>query len=211
VSVASLLVGIGGGSGSGKTALAMGVAKALPAGQVVVIPADAYYRDLGHLPPEERAGQNFDEPAALDNERLCDHLGMLVTGQPIARPAYDFATHTRLADPVRVLSAPVVILEGILVLALPALREILDLKVFVAASERTRLSRRIARDVGERGRTRESVEAQFSRHTQPMHDRHVAPCEARADVVVSGEEEPARAVERVVTSILAAPRAGNRA
>jgi len=201
VSVAALLVGIAGGSGSGKTALAERVATALPPGIVVIVPADAYYRDLGHLPPRERATQNFDEPAALDSARLCADLARLAAGQAVARPVYDFASHTRLPEPVPVAPGPIVIVEGILVLALPALRDLLGLKVFVTAAENTRLQRRIARDVGERGRTRESVVAQFQRHTQPMHELHVAPSQACADVVISGEGELARGADRVASRI----------
>jgi uridine kinase len=200
--VTSFLVGIAGGSGSGKTALAEGVAAALPAGQAVVVPADAYYRDIGHLPPELRARHNFDEPAALEGERLAGDLACLQRGESIARPTYDFATHARRPEQVRVPAAPVVIIEGIFVLAIPAVRALLDLKIFVAAAEQTRLARRIARDVGERGRTRDSVVAQFEQTTRPMHDRHVAPSEAWADLVVSGEEGLAQAVAKLVECIL---------
>ena len=191
--MASLLVGIAGGSGSGKTTLAAGLAAALPAGQAVVVPADAYYRDLGYLPPDARAQHNFDEPAALDDKRL---------GADLRRPVYDFATHTRLPEPMWIPPQPVVIVEGILVLALPALRELFQLKVFVAATPAARLERRIARDVGERGRTRESVVAQFARHTGPMHEVHVAPSAAHADIVVSGEESLPRAVDRLAACVL---------
>jgi uridine kinase len=198
----ALLVGIAGGSGSGKTTLAEGLVAALPAGQAVVVPADAYYRDLGHLPPEARAQHNFDEPAALDDERLGADLRRLRGGEGARRPVYDFATHTRLPEPVWIPPRPVVIVEGILVLALPALREIFQLKVFVATPPAARLERRIARDVGERGRTRESVVAQFARHTEPMHEVHVAPSAAHADIVVSGEECPSRAVDRIAACVL---------
>ena len=201
MSVAPLFVGIAGGSGSGKTALAVGVTAALPAGQVVVIPADAYYRDLGHLPWRQRAGHNFDEPAALESERLCEDLLSLAAGRAVARPSYDFATHTRFAQTVAIVPSPIVIVEGILVLALAELRRLLDLKVFVAASEPTRLGRRIVRDEGERGRTRASVVAQFMRHTRPMHDLHVAPSQAHADVIVSGEGDLRLGVEHVAACI----------
>ncbi len=158
--MASLLVGIAGGSGSGKTTLARGVAAALPAGHAVVIPHDAYYRDLAHLPFEGRMDCNFDEPAALDNELLVEALRSLRAGRAIARPSYDFTTHTRLAETTRVEASPVAIVEGILVLAFPALCEVLDLRVFVEAAEATRLARRVDRDVAERGRTREGAEIQ---------------------------------------------------
>jgi uridine kinase len=196
-----LLVGIAGGSGSGKTTLAEGLVRALPTDRAVVIPADAYYRDLAHLPPAERARHNFDEPAALDEERLCADLGRLGRGEPAARPVYDFVSHTRRPEVVSIVPRPVVIVEGILVLALPALRPRLGLKVFVDADEAVRLARRIARDVGERGRTRASVEQQFARHTRPMHRRHVEPSRAFADLVVSGDKDLGRAVSLLLAHI----------
>ena len=211
MSVASLLVGIAGGSGSGKTTLAMAVAQALPPGQVVVIPHDAYYRDLGHLPFQARIGCNFDEPAALDNERLVGDLQRLRVGRAIARPNYDFATHARLAETTRVAATPVVIVEGILVLAIPALCALLDWKVFVDTSEATRLARRIERDMAERGRTREGAEAQYLRQTRPMHELHVEPSRGQADRVVSGESSAGPAVEIVTAEILQRLQPGIRA
>ena len=209
--MASLLVGIAGGSGSGKTTLAKAVAAAIPAGLVVVIPHDAYYRDLGHLPFQARIGCNFDEPAALDNERLVADLNRLRRGQAIARPNYDFTTHARQADATRVDATAVVIVEGILVLAIPALCTLLDWKVFVATSEPTRLARRIERDMAERARTREGAQAQYIRQTRPMHDLHVEPSRGLADRVVSGESGITQAVESVTGEILQRLKLGIRA
>lgn len=209
--MAPLLVGIAGGSGSGKTTLANGVAAALPAGHVVVIPHDAYYLDLGRLPFEERMGCNFDEPGALDNERLVEDLRSLRAGRAVARPSYDFTSHTRLAETTRVAPSPVVIVEGILVLAISALCEVLDLRVFVDASETIRLARRVDRDIAERGRTREGAEIQYRRTTRPMHILHVEPSRARADLVVSGENGAERAVESVTMAIRRLPKPGIRA
>jgi len=209
--MASLLVGIAGGSGSGKTTLAKALAEALPAGQVVVIPHDAYYRDLGDLAYDDRVRCNFDEPAALDNQRLAADLNKLRAGQAIARPNYDFTTHTRLAETTRVAATPVVIVEGILVLAVPALCELLDLKVFVATSEATRLARRIERDMAERGRTREAAETQYVRQTRSMHDLHVEPSRGHAQVVVSGEVSVAQALERVTVAVRQRLKPGIRA
>ena len=209
--MASKVVGIAGGSGSGKTTLAKGVAAAMPAGQVVVIPHDAYYRDLGHLPFADRIGCNFDEPSALDNERLVADLEALRAGRAIVRPNYDFATHTRLAETTPVAASQVVLLEGILVLAIPALREMLDLKVFVEASQSTRQARRIERDVAERGRTREGATTQFQRITQPMHALHVEPSREHADMVVSGETGGPQVVESVTIAIRRLLQPGIRA
>ena len=209
--MAPLLVGIAGGSGSGKSTLAQGVAGALGPGEVVVLAHDAYYHELGHLPPVQRAGRNFDEPAALDNARLCEDLRRVRAGGTITRPNYDFATHTCLPETTPVSASPVVIIEGILVLAIPGLREMLELKVFVETSEGTRSARRMARDMAERGRTRESVLAQYHGITRPMHDLHVEPSRCHADLVISGEDAAAQAVERLVLAIRRALEARIRA
>jgi uridine kinase len=201
LSLPSLLVGIAGGSGSGKTTLARAVAEAMPPGFAVVIPHDAYYRDLGHLRFEDRSARNFDEPAALDNERLIEDLGQLRAGRAVTRPNYDFTTHRRQAETTQVHACPLVVIEGILVLAIPALREMLDLKVFVETSEQIRLARRIGRDIAERGRTREDARTQYLRCTQPMHDLHVEPSRCHADLVVSGEDGGAKAVESVMIAL----------
>lgn len=209
--MASLLVGIAGGSGSGKTTLAKAVAAAMPPGQVVVIPHDAYYHDLSYLPFEERVGCNFDEPAALDNERLVRDVVELRAGGAVARPNYDLATHTRLAETTQLAASPVVMVEGILVLAIPALREVLDLKVFVEAAEPVRLARRLDRDIAERCRTREGAEMQYLRTTRPMHALHVEPSRCHADLVVSGESRTGQAEERVTIAILRLLKSGIRA
>jgi uridine kinase len=192
--VIPLLVGIAGGSGSGKTTLARGLVDALPAGQAMVVAHDAYYRDLAHLPLEERSRHNFDEPAALDNQRLLDDLLRLREGHAIDCPSYDFATHTRLPGTTRVDACSVILVEGILVLAVPALREVFDFTVYVDACESIRWSRRVQRDVGERGRTGDAVAAQFHGVTLPMHEAYVAPSKDHADVVVSGEADVGQVV-----------------
>jgi uridine kinase len=209
--VVSLLVGIAGGSGSGKTTVAVAVAKALPPGQAVVIPHDAYYRDLRHLPFADRVGCNFDEPAALDNERLVEDLRHLRAGRAIARPNYDFTVHTRSDETTQVPACQVVIVEGILVLAIPALREMLDAKVFVETSEPTRLARRIERDMAERSRTREAAQVQYQHLIRPMHDLHVEPSRCHADLVVSGEVGAEQAVNSVTIAILRLLQPGIRA
>ena len=159
------------------------------------------------LPRSRRTCRRRSEPGTTSTSRPpstrngCARISAACRGEATARPVYDFATHTRRPETVRIAPSPVVIVEGILVLALPSLRELLVRKVFVDASEPARLERRIARDVGERGRTRESVVAQFARHTQPMHELHVAPSRAHADLVVSGEGDPAHGVSRVLAAM----------
>ncbi len=198
---AAVLVGIAGGSGSGKTTLARAVAQSFGDAMAVVIPHDAYYRDLAHLPLEQRSATNFDEPSALDNARLVADLGCLRAGRPIALPQYDFANHTRRADAVTVEPRPIVIVEGILVLAVDDLRPLFDLRIFVEASTETRLGRRILRDQTERGRSARSVIAQYERTTGPMHERFVAPSRQYAQLVVSGESELENTTATIVTHL----------
>lgn len=197
----ALLVGIAGGSGSGKTTLARAVAQAFGEATAVVIPHDAYYRDRAHLALEERAQCNFDEPSALDNERLIADLGCLREGRSILLPQYDFANHVRRPDSVAVAPRPLVIVEGILVLAVDDLRPLFDLRVFVDAAPETRLARRISRDQAERGRSLESVVAQYERTTLPMHERFVAPSRQYAQLIVSGEMELENTTATIVTCL----------
>jgi uridine kinase len=178
-----VLVGIAGGSGSGKSTLAHNLVRALP-GQVLVIAHDAYYLDRSDLPFAERERINFDEPAALDNQALLADLLALKGGHAIERPQYDFATHSRSQPPLHVRPHPVVVVEGALLLAVPELRELFDLRVFVDTPDDIRLLRRIRRDIGERGRSLESIEEQYLASVRPMHERYVAPSVAYADVVV---------------------------
>lgn len=199
--MAVVLVGIAGGSCSGKTTLAAAVAGALGEGTAVVIPHDAYYRDLAHLALGARARRNFDEPAALDNERLLADLVCLRAGGVIDLPSYDFTTHARRADGTPIASRPVIIVEGILILAVERLRALFDLRVFVDASAETRLRRRLSRDVLERGRSRASVMAQYNRTTAPMHEQWVVPSRCHAELIVFGEDELAHTTATVVSRL----------
>lgn len=193
------VVGIGGGSGSGKSTLAHALVARIPGASIVEL--DWYYRDLAHLSPRERAGWNFDHPDALDWELLREQLGKLTAGEPIAPPLYDFTTHTRLAACRAVAPAKLVVLEGILALHERALREAMDLSIFVAAAEPVRLARRLKRDVCERGRTPQSVRDQFAATVRPMHEAFVAPTEAHADLVADGEGDFAPAIERALAHL----------
>jgi uridine kinase len=206
--LAAVLVGIAGGSGSGKTTLAQAVAQAFGDATAVVIPHDAYYRDLAHLSFEERARHNFDEPAALDNERLIEDLGCLRRGDSIELPQYDFTNHVRSRGSFNIAPRPLVIVEGILVLAVDELRALFDLCVFVDASTETRLHRRIVRDQVERGRSPESVVAQYERTTLPMHERFIAPSRQYAQLLVSGEIELENTTATIVTCLRRCMRQG---
>jgi uridine kinase len=179
-----LIVGVAGGTGSGKTTVAHKLASAMPPGRCVTIEHDAYYIDQGHLPPEERALINYDHPASLESSLLAEHLRELRAGRAVDVPIYDFATHTRRAERRHVAPAPVVIVEGILVFVEAALRDQMDIKIFVDTDADIRLMRRIRRDLEQRGRTFESVRAQYYATVRPMHLEHVEPSKRWADLIV---------------------------
>jgi uridine kinase len=180
----SLVVGIAGGTGSGKTTVAEKLAAAMPQGRCVTIEHDAYYRDQGHLTPEERATINYDHPSALESSLLAEHLRTLRRGEPVDVPIYDFATHTRRAETRRVSPAPVIIVEGILVFCEASLREQMDVKIFVDTDPDIRLMRRIRRDLEVRGRTFSSVRDQYYATVRPMHIEYVEPTKRWADLIV---------------------------
>jgi uridine kinase len=192
-----ILIGIAGGTGAGKSAIAQGLALRLGAG---VLDLDSYYRDRGHLPPEERGLINYDEPDAIDAPLLVSHLQQLGRGTPIERPVYSFATHTRIGVEI-VTPAPVVIVEGLFTLWWEEARPLFDVTIFVEASADLRLIRRIQRDTVERGRSVEHVLAQYLRTVRPMHERYVEPLRAHADLLVVNDESLADAIERIAGSL----------
>ena len=156
----------------------------MPDGRCVTIEHDAYYRDQAHLSPEERATINYDHPASLESSLLADHLRELRAGRAVDMPIYDFATHTRRAETRHVAPAPVIIVEGILVFVEAALREQMDIKIFVDTDADIRLMRRIRRDLEQRGRTFQSVRDQYYATVRPMHIEHVEPSKRWADLIV---------------------------
>lgn len=193
-------VAIVGGTGSGKTTLAQALAARLGDG-CCVLDHDSYYRDLSHLDPAARAAVNFDHPDSLENGLLIQHLNWLRAGRAIDKPSYCFATHTRKAEARRIEPRPVVLVEGILVLSLPELRSAFDLRVFVDVPDDVRALRRMQRDIRERGRTVESVAAQWISTVRPMHERFVRPVRSGADIVVSGEAPLAQSIDRVLARL----------
>ncbi|NNF13147.1 MAG: uridine kinase [Gemmatimonadetes bacterium] len=197
----SLVVGIAGGSASGKTAVARRVVSALGEEDTTIVPHDAYYRDLSHLPLEERRRVNVDHPDSLETDLMVEDLHQLIGGDPVALPVYDYSTHVRLDDRRIVEPAPVLIIEGILVLALEGLRRLMDLKVYVHVPEAERLARRLARDVERRGRTPESVRTDHEWRVQPMHREFVGPSRDHADVVIEEGGHNAGAIDRLVAEI----------
>jgi len=182
--MASLVIGICGGTGSGKTTIADRIIAALPRESVVVIQQDHYYRNLPHLPLDERARQNFDHPDSIDMPLLVEHVGRLREGQAIERPVYDFTQHNRRAETVRLEPRSAVIIEGILLFESKALRDLMDIKIFVDTDADLRFIRRLGRDIRERGRTMESVVEQYLSTVRPMHLEFVEPSKRHADVII---------------------------
>lgn len=179
-----VFVGLAGGSGSGKSTVMERVLDAVGRDNVAVLDHDAYYRDLAQLSLVERAAQNFDHPDSLETELLCDHLDALRAGESIEKPVYDFTTHSRAIQSLTIAPRPVVLVEGILVLADPDLVKRLDLRVFVRADDDIRLVRRIRRDLAERGRSIESVLTQYESTVRPMYMKYVQPSMRHADLIV---------------------------
>jgi uridine kinase len=196
-----LIIGIAGGSGSGKSTVARNVAQALHAASVAFIDMDAYYRNYAHLPLEERRKINWDHPDAFDWDLLLDHLGRLQRGESIEKPVYDFVTHTRSEKTVVVPPAQVVVIDGILLFSDARVRDLCDVKVFVDADADIRLIRRIRRDINKRGRPLDEVIDQYLTTVQPMHLQFVEPSKRYADVIVPRGGHNAIAIEMIVAKI----------
>jgi uridine kinase len=179
-----VVVGVAGGTGSGKTTVAREILKRAGTKQISFIQHDAYYKDLGNLPLAQRAPRNFDHPDALDNALLIEHLRELKAGHPIEMPVYDFTTHSRTAEMVLVKPHRVILLEGILLLADGDLRKLMDVKIFVDTDADIRFIRRLQRDIAERGRTMDSVIHQYLGTVRPMHQEFVEPSKRHADVII---------------------------
>ena len=178
------LLGVAGGSGSGKTTVAERLAGLIGGTELALVRLDAYYRDRNHLPFEERAAINYDHPDAFDWPLLLDHVQALLDGLEVQVPVYDFATYLRLADRVPLAPARVIVVEGILVLYEPELRERFDLRVFVDTDADVRFIRRLERDISERERTPESVIEQYLTTVRPSHEQFIEPSKRHADVIV---------------------------
>jgi uridine kinase len=196
-----LIIGISGGTGSGKSTVARNVAKSLATSSVAFIDMDGYYKNFSHLPVEERRQINWDHPDAFDWELLLAQLTALVGRQPIDKPIYDFLSHTRSADTVRIPAADVVVIDGILLFVDARVRDLCDVKVFVDADADIRLIRRIRRDVSKRGRTLEEVIDQYLTTVQPMHLQFVEPSKRYADVIVPRGGHNPVAIEMIVAKI----------
>jgi uridine kinase len=179
-----LLLGIAGGTGSGKTTVATNIVKRLALDSITVITMDSYYRDLADLPPARRDEANFDHPDSIEQELFVEHLEALKAGRPIEQPVYDFTRHVRTGATLLIEPREVIIVEGILLFHVPEIRGILDIRIFVDTPADIRLLRRITRDIRDRGRTLESVTEQYLRTVRPMHDEFVEPSKRYADVII---------------------------
>ncbi|WP_372641923.1 uridine kinase [Ancylomarina sp.] len=179
-----LIIGIAGGTGSGKTTVVRKIIERLPKGEVAVLPQDSYYRDSSHLPLEKRQEINFDHPNSIEFELLREHLKQLKMGTAIEQPIYSYLTCTRSEETISVQPTEVVIIEGILALTQPELRDLMDIKVFVDCDADDRLNRVIKRDIVERGRSVDKVLARYEDVLKPMHLQFIEPTKRYADIIV---------------------------
>jgi uridine kinase len=179
-----LIIGIAGGSGCGKSTVVKQIIKKLPKDSVTVIPQDSYYKDNGHLSPEERAKINFDHPSSIEFNLLIKHLDMLKEGETIGMPIYSYLTCARAKETIPIQPKEVIIVEGILIMSNPRLRERMDIKVFVDADADDRLMRIIRRDIEERGRSFSQVLDHYEKFVKPMHLQFIEPTKRYADIIV---------------------------
>ena len=197
----SILIGIAGGTGSGKTSLAKGILADYGTWEVTVIEQDSYYKDLSHILYEERAARNYDHPDAIDIVLFENHLISLLAGDSVQVPVYDFSTHVRMDKHRTITPHHVIVVEGILVLHYTQLRNLFSLKVFVDTPADIRYIRRLTRDIKERGRTMESVVNQYLKTVRPMHEQFVEPSKYFADIIVPEGGQNKAAVDLIRTKI----------
>lgn len=190
-----IIIGIAGGTGSGKTTVVKSIVESIPPHRVALLPLDSYYKDSSHVPVEERQLINFDHPDAFDWDLLLEHVRMLKGGEAVERPVYSYLTCTRQKETVRIEPREVVIIEGILALSEPRLCGMMDLKVFVDADPDERLIRVIQRDIVERGRTVEAVMERYIRVLKPMHVGFIEPAKRYADLIVPQGGHNRKAIE----------------
>jgi uridine kinase len=196
-----LVIGVAGGSGSGKTTVVRRIIESIGDDQVTILEHDRYYRDRNDLRLEERAALNYDHPDSLETDLLVRHLHELRAGRPVQVPQYDFARHARQADMVNALPRKAIIVEGILIFADASLRALMDIKVFVDADADTRFIRRLQRDISERGRTVPSVIDQYLGSVKPMHLEFVEPSKRYADIIVPVGGHNTVAIDMLLTLI----------
>ncbi|MFJ7734548.1 uridine kinase [Lysinibacillus sp. NPDC097231] len=196
-----VVIGIAGGSCSGKTSVTHAIYDVFRDHSVVVIEQDFYYKDQSHLTFEERLGTNYDHPLAFDNDLLIEHIRKLLVRQSIEKPVYDYVQHTRANEVIHVEPVDVIILEGILVLEDADLRDLMDIKLFVDTDSDLRIIRRIMRDIKERGRTTDSVIDQYLTAVRPMHNLFIEPTKRYADIIIPEGGDNEVAIDLMVTKI----------
>ncbi|MED4203255.1 uridine kinase [Neobacillus mesonae] len=196
-----VVIGVTGGSGSGKTSVTKAIYESFKGHSILVIEQDYYYKDQSHLPFEERLKTNYDHPLAFDNNLLIEHLEKLLRYEPIDKPVYDYAIHTRSDQVIHVEPKDVIILEGILVLEDERLRNLMDIKLFVDTDADIRIIRRLTRDIKERGRSFDSVIDQYTNVVRPMHNQFIEPTKRYADIIIPEGGQNHVAIDLMVTKI----------
>ncbi len=196
-----LIIGLAGGTGCGKTTVVNQILNELPKGEVGVISQDSYYKDNSHLSYEERVNVNFDHPRSIDFELLADHLKILKSGRSVQQPVYSFVEHNRTGDTITTMPRKVMIVEGILILTNPELREMFDIKIFVHADSDERLIRRLKRDIAERGRDINEVLNRYQTTLKPMHEQFIEPMKEFADIIIPNNKYNTVAIDIVKTII----------
>ncbi|WP_282123820.1 uridine kinase [Algibacter mikhailovii] len=196
-----LIIGIAGGTGCGKTTVVNKILNELPEGEVGVISQDSYYKDTSHLSYDERININFDHPRSIDFDLLASHLKTLKQNTPIEQPVYSFVKHNRTGDTTLTLPRKVMIIEGILILTNPDLRDMFDIKIFVHADSDERLIRRLKRDIAERGRDLDEVLTRYQNTLKPMHNQFIEPMKEYADIIIPNNKHNTVAIDIVKTII----------
>lgn len=196
-----IVIGVAGGSGSGKSTIVSYIMESLSDEDVLIIRHDDYYKDQSHMTMDERIKTNYDHPFSLDNDLMTKDLLRLIKGHAIEKPLYDFTIHTRKTETERIEPAKVIIIEGILVFEDEGLRDLMDIKVYVETDPDIRFIRRLQRDVNERGRTLEAVVKQYMETVKPMHYQFVAPSKRHADIMIPNHYKHSVAVDVMITKI----------
>ncbi|AKG04247.1 MULTISPECIES: uridine kinase [Salimicrobium] len=196
-----IVIGVAGGSGSGKTSVTKSIIQQFTEQSILMIEQDYYYKDQSHLPFEERLNTNYDHPLAFDNDLLIEHINKLIKREQIEKPVYDYKMHTRSEETVQVEARDVIILEGILILEDEKLRDLMDIKVFVDTDADVRIIRRMLRDINERGRTLDSVIEQYTNVVRPMHLQFVEPTKRYADIIIPEGGQNHVAIDIMATKI----------
>ena len=196
-----IIIGVFGGTGSGKTTIVNQIVSDFNASDIQVISQDAYYKDNSSITYEERCLLNFDHPEAIDFELLYEHLSALKNGENIQQPIYDFKTHNRTDKTLQISPKKILILEGILIMNYPKLRSLLDLKVFIETNSDMRMERRVKRDITERGRTPKEVMDRYLNNLKPMHDQFIEPMKMHADLIVENHKNTSINLDKLISKI----------